>query len=84
MGDPVGDEARRADDDLLPHLEFVLLQGAAGGDEVDDAVGEADQRRQLDRALDLDHLDLAAGGLEVALGHARVLGRDPHQAQAPL
>ncbi len=84
VGDPVGDEARRALDDLLAHLEVVLLQGAAGGDEVDDAVGEADQRRQLDRALDLDHLDLAAGRLEVALGDARVLGRDPHHPEAPL
>ena len=60
------------------------LPGCAGGDEVDDAVAEADQRRQLDRALDLDHLDLAAGLLEVALGDARVLGRDPHHPQPPL
>ena len=84
VGDPVGDEAGGALDDLLAHLEVVLLQGAAGGDQVDDAVAEADQRRQLDRALDLDHLDLAAGALEVALGDARVLGRDPHHPEAAL
>ena len=84
MGDAVGDEAGGALEDLLAHLEVVLFQGAAGGDQVDDAVGEADQRRQLDRALDLDHFDLAAGPLEVALGDARVLGRDPHHPQAPL
>src|SRR6476620_9593937 len=63
VGDPVGDEAGGALDDLLAHLEFVLFQGAAGGDEVDDAVGEAAQRRQLDRPLDFDHFDLAAGRL---------------------
>ncbi len=84
VGDPVGDEAGGALDDLLAHLEVVLLQGAAGGDEVDDPVAEADQRRQLDRALDLDHLDLAAGLLEVALGDPRVLGRDPHHPEAAL
>src|SRR5690349_5794168 len=61
VGNAVGDEASGALEDLLAHLEVVLFQGAAGGDEVDDAVGEADQRRQLDRALDLDHFHLATG-----------------------
>ena len=60
VGDAVGDEAGGALDDLLAHLEVVLLQRAAGRDQVDDAVGEADQRRQLDRALDLDRLHLAS------------------------
>ena len=47
-------------------------------------VAEADQRRQLDRALDLDQFDPAAGRLEIALGDPRVLGRDPHHSQPPL
>src|SRR5262245_32975639 len=79
--DAVDDQARRALGDLLADLETVLLEGAAGRDEVDDAVGEPDQRGQLDRALDLDHLGLAPRPVEVRLGDARVLGRNPHRPE---
>ena len=61
----VGDQARGADADLLEHAQAVLGQRAAGGGQVDDAVGQAGQRRQLHRALDLDDLRLAAGVGEV-------------------
>ena len=81
--DRVGDQARGGDGDLLDHLEAVLAQRRAGRGEVDDAVDEARQRRQLDRALDLDDLDLAAGLGEVVGGDARVLGRDPDAPEAP-
>jgi hypothetical protein len=75
---------RRALDDLLAHLEVVLVQGATGRDQIDDPSAEPDQRRQLDRSLHLDHLDLAPGLLEVALGDPRVLAGDPHHPQPPL
>ena len=84
VGHAVGDQAGRAAGDLLAHLELVLGQRPPGVDEVHDPVGEPDDRRQLDRPLDLDHLGLATRLLEVALRRARVLGRDPHRAQAAL
>ena len=52
-------------DDLLAHHEVVLAQRGAGGGEVDDRLHDAGQRGELDRALDLDDLRLAAGLLEV-------------------
>ena len=54
------------DDDLLADDEAVLAQRRAGRGEVDDRLDQAGQRRELDRALDLDDLGLAAGLLEVA------------------
>ena len=70
------------DDDLLAHDQVVLAQRGAGGGQIDDRLDHAGQRRELDRALDLDDLGLPAGLLEVAGGDARVLGGDPHHAQA--
>ena len=59
--------SRAVDDrDLLAHDEAVLAQRRAGRGEVDDRLDQAGQRRELDRALDLDDLGLAAGALEVA------------------
>ena len=52
------------------------------GREVHDAVDEAGERRQLDRALHLHDLGLAPGRREVLRRHARVLGRDPDAAEA--
>ena len=63
--------------------EPVLAQRRAGRGQVDDALGQPGQRRQLDRALDLDDLGLAAGALEVARGDPRVLRRDAHHAEPP-
>src|SRR5262249_34886320 len=62
--DRVGDEARGRLGDLLAHHEAVLLQRRACRGEVDDRLDEAGQRRELDRALDLDDLGLAAGVLQ--------------------
>ena len=84
VSDPVGDQASRADADLLDHLEPVVGEGPAGVDEVDDPVRQPDERGELDGALDLDHLGLPAHALEVALGGVRVLGRDSDRAEAAL
>ena len=70
--------------DLLADLEPVLPQRAAGVDEVHDRVRQARDRRQLDRALDLDDLGPPAGLLEVPLRDVRVLGGDPQRPQPPL
>src|SRR5690242_8212562 len=59
--DGVGDQSRGAARDLLSHHQSVLTQRRAAGREVDDALDQAGQRRQLDRPLDLDDLSLAAG-----------------------
>ena len=83
VGDRVGDQPRGRGGDLLADHEPVLAQRRAGRGEVDDPVHEPGQRRQLDRALDLDDLGLAAGALEVGAGDPRVLRRDPHHAEPP-
>src|SRR4051812_20666684 len=82
VGDRVGDQPGGRGRDLLADDQAVLAQRGAGGGEVDDPLDEAGQRRQLDRALDLDDLGLAARALEVAGGDLRVLGGDAHDAEA--
>src|SRR6266511_3713345 len=74
--------AGRAARDLLPDLEPVVRQRPAGVHEVNDPVGEADERRELHGALDLNDLGLAPRVLEVALGGTGVLRRDAHRSQA--
>ena len=59
----------------------VDAQRAAGRDEVDDRIGHAELRRDLDRAADLDHLRLDAGIGQEAGGDARERGRDPAAGQ---
>ena len=49
-------------------------------DEVDDEIREADERRQLDRALHVDDVGLHAAAREVLRGDARVLRRDARHA----
>ena len=66
---------------VLADHEVVLAQRRAGRGEVDDRLDQAGQRRELDRALDLDDLDLAPGALEVRCGDARILGGDADHAQ---
>src|SRR5215213_6740757 len=82
VGHGIGDQARGRGEDLLAHDQAVLAQRRSGGGQVDDPLGEAGERRELDRALDLDDLRLAAGALEVARGDAGVLRRDPHHPEA--
>src|SRR5947209_9505870 len=69
----VGDQPGGALRDLLPDHEPVFSQRRTARGEVDDALGQPGQRRQLDRPLDLDDLHLAPGLEEVPGGGARVL-----------
>src|SRR5919204_827563 len=80
--DRVGDEPRRRRGDVLAHDEPVLAQRGARRGEVDDRLDEAGQRRQLDRALDLDDLRLAPRVLKPARRDPRVLRRHAHDAEA--
>src|SRR6202050_1146725 len=66
VGDRVCDQPGGAHDDLLADDQVVLAQGGASGGQVDDRLDHACQRRELDRALDLDDLCLPAGLLPVA------------------
>src|SRR5690348_12236579 len=59
--DRVGDQPRGAPSDLLAYHQAVLAQRRARRGEVDDALDQSCQRRQLDRALDLDDFRLPAG-----------------------
>ena len=51
--------------------------------EIDDAMAEAERRRQLHRAGELDALGLHAARGEVAARHLGILGGDAHVAPAP-
>src|SRR5437867_2402867 len=62
-------------EDRLDLDEVVLAQRLARGDEVDDAIGETDQRRDLDGSVELDDLGDDAAGLQVPAGQLRELGR---------
>src|SRR3954454_24795803 len=83
IGDRVGDQPRRRRRDLLADHQAVLAQGRPRRGQVDDPVHEAGEGRELDGALHLHDLRLAAGALEVARGDARVLRRDAHDAEPP-
>jgi hypothetical protein len=61
---------------VLHRDQAVGLEGAAGGDEVDDDVGQADQRGQLHRAVELDEVDVHALGREVVARGVDVFGGD--------
>src|SRR5437764_7663815 len=59
--------------------EAVLTERASGGREVDDAVDQADLRRELHRPVELHHLDRLASGVEPGRGRPWVFGGDPQQ-----
>ena len=56
----IDDQPRADRHDVLDGDEIVRLQRVAGGHEVDDRVGKADERRQLHRAVELDQVDVHA------------------------
>lgn len=62
--------------DVLDDLKAVFLEGSAGFDNIHDSVRKLEQRRELDRAFDLDGLDVHVLPVEERLGDGRVLGRD--------
>ena len=81
VGDRVGDQPGRAHRNLLADDEAILPQSGARRGQVDDPLHQPGQRRQLDRALDLDDLGLPPGLQEIPCRDSRVLGRDPDHAQ---
>src|ERR671911_629823 len=77
VGAAVGDQTRRRGGDLIEHHEVVLAQRRACRCEVDDALCEADEGRQLYGTVQLYDLGLAAHALEVAPCGVGELGRNP-------
>jgi hypothetical protein len=72
----VDDEPRRDRHDLLDRDEVVLPQRVAGRHEVDDRVGQPDERRELHRAVQPDEVHVHALVGEVLARGGDVLGRD--------
>src|SRR5918994_1929492 len=73
----VGDQTRRRGGDLIEHHQVVLAQRRACRGEVDDALCEADEGRELYGTVQLYDLGLAAHALEVAPCGVGELGRNP-------
>src|SRR5215210_660413 len=78
VGAAVGDKTRRRGGDLIEHHQVVLVQGRARGGEVDDALCQSDQGRELYGAVQFYDLGLAAHPLEVAPRGGGELGRHPY------
>lgn len=76
----VGDEDAGDVADVFAHDEVVLAQGFAGFDEVDDDVGQAHERGELDGAAHVDDFGLDAALGEVFRGDAGELGGDARDA----
>src|SRR5215210_8907149 len=74
----VGDQTRRRGGDLIEHHQVVLAQRRACRGEVDDALCEADEGRELYGTVQFYDLGLAAHALEVAPRRVGELGRHPY------
>ena len=72
----IDDQPRADRHDVLDRDQVVGPQRVAGGHQVDDRVGQPDQRRELHRAVELDEVDVHALGREVLARGLHVLGRD--------
>src|SRR5215211_1487867 len=77
VGAAVGDQTRRRGGDLIEHREIVLLERRARRGEVDDALCQSDEGRELYGAVQLYDFGLAAHALEVAPRGVGELGRNP-------
>src|SRR6478752_4611273 len=62
--------------DFLDDDQIVGLQRLAGADQVDNQVGQAHQRRELHRPVELDQIDMNSLGAEMRPRGADVLGGD--------
>src|SRR5687768_17439064 len=78
----IDDEARGDVGDVLDLDQAVLLQRAPGVDDIDNAMAEAERRRQLHGAGQLHTFGLHAARREVTARHLGVLGGDTHVAPA--
>src|SRR5574340_1540223 len=72
----VDHQARTDVADVLDRDQAVGLERAAGGDEIDDDVGQSDQRRELHRAIQLDEVDVYALAGEMLACRVDVFGSD--------
>ena len=75
----ITDEARTDRHDLRQHLEVVLPKCVARLDDIEDDIAEAQDRRDLDGAVQPDDIDVATDGLVVVARHMRKLRRDPER-----
>src|SRR5215203_4748867 len=73
----VGDQTRRRGGDLIEHHQVVLAQRRACRGEVDDALCEADEGRELYGTVQFYDLGLATHALEVAPCGVGEFGRNP-------
>src|SRR5712691_4034102 len=71
----VDDEAGADRPDLLDRAQAVGAQRIAAGNQIDDRVGEAHERREFHRAVEPDQIDVHALGCEVFSRGLHVLGR---------
>src|SRR5579883_852667 len=76
----VDDEARGDVGDMLDLDEPVGFQGRAGLDEIDDLPAQADARRELHGAVELDALRLHASCREMPARDLGIFGGDAHMA----
>src|SRR5918993_3718373 len=78
----IDDEARGDVGDVLDLDQAIFLQRPARVDQIDDAMAEAERRRQLHRAGELHAFGLHAARGKVAARHLGILGGDAHVAPA--
>ncbi len=75
------DQHRLRGEQVSEPPQAVGPQRRAGGDEVDDRVGEPEPRRRLDRAADRHELDVDAALGEEPSGRDRIRRRDPETGE---
>ena len=76
IGGRVGDEDRLGREDVADLAQAVHHERRAGRHEIDDRLGEAEPRRDLDGARDRDDVDGDAALVEEPAGGVRVGGGD--------
>ena len=74
---PIDDEACRRSGDALDFDEAMGFERVACFNQIDDAIGQSDNRRQFNRAIELDDFDRHAALIEIAFRNLRILGGDP-------
>lgn len=73
---PIDDEACRRSGDALDFDEAMGFERVACFNQVDDAIGQSDNRRQFNRAIELDDFDRHAALIEITLCNLRVFRSD--------
>ena len=73
---PIDDEACRRSGDALDFDEAMGFERVACFNQVDDAIGQSDNRRQFNRAIELDDFDRHAALIEITFCNLRVFRGD--------